>query len=148
MGGAKWQFWPADPQRPATHPVTFVDASTEQGRIELEFTQRVMNDFTGARARDMAMPHGLLDICFTVPEYERRGVATALVRWGLDRCDAEGWVGFTEASVRGAPVYERLGFQRGQHYRLRYDELGDYAKGMGDVEWIFMKRPAKDVESN
>lgn len=143
MGGAKWQLWPHDPQRASTHEITFINDSTEQGRIEKVFAQRVMDDFSGSRARNMAMPHGLLDICFTAPEYERKGVASALVNWGLRRIDAEGWPAFTEASIRGAPVYERLGFERKEHVKLRYDELGEYAKDMGDVEWIFMVRPGK-----
>lgn len=143
MGGAKWQLWPHDPHRPQTHPITFIDDSTEQGRIEKEYAQRVMDDFQGSRAKNMGMPHGLLDICFTAPEYERRGVASALVNWGLKKCDEEGWVAFTEASVRGAPVYERLGFEKKEAVKLRYDEMGEYAKNMGDIAWILMKRPAK-----
>lgn len=143
MGGAKWQLWPYDPQRPEVFQVTFVDDSTEQGKLELEFAQRVSDDFTRSRATNMALPHGLLDICFTTPEYERRGIASALVNWGLKRVDEEGWVAFTEASVRGAPVYERLGFEKKEEVRLRYDELGDYARGMGDAVWILMVRPAK-----
>lgn len=143
MGGAKWQFWPYDPKRSGIVPITFIDDSTEQGKTELAFAQKVMDDFMGRRARDMAMPHGLLDICYTVPEYERKGVASALVSWGLKRCDAEGWVAFTEASLRGWPVYERLGFEKKEEVRLRYDELGEYARGMEDVVWIFMVRPAR-----
>lgn len=146
MGGAKWQLWPYDPKRSGTAPVTFIDDSTEQGKIEREFAQKVMDAFQSRRARDMAMPHGLLDICYTVPGHERKGVASALVAWGLEKCDAEGWVAFTEASIRGWRVYERLGFERKELVSLRYDDLGEYAKGMGDVVWIFMIRPAKQKE--
>jgi GNAT superfamily N-acetyltransferase len=146
MGGAKWQFWPHDPKRPLTFPVDYVDDSTPEGKAERTFAQKVMDEFMGRRARDMAMSHGLLDLCFTVPEYERKGVASALVSWGLERTDREGWVAFTEASARGWPVYERLGFERKEVVRLRYDELGDYAQGMGDVVWTYMVRPARRKE--
>ena len=141
MGGANWQFWDRDPKRPAKVPVDWINSSTEEGKMELDFAQRVMDEFCGRRAKDMAMPHGLLHLCFTVPEYERKGVATALVAWGLKRVDEEKWVSFTEASPRGWPVYERLGFERKEVIRLRFDELGGYAKGLGDVVWTYMVRP-------
>ena len=153
MGGAKWQFWPSDPHRPLKVPVDYIDTSTPQGKAEQAFAQKVMDEFMGRRARDMAMPHGLLDLCYCVPKYERKGVASALVAWGLERCDREGWVAFTEASPRGWPVYERLGFEKREVVRLRFDDLiGDdegaldlqkYAKGMRDVVWTYMVRPAR-----
>ena len=146
MGGAKWQFWSHDPKRPRTVPVEYIDDSTPEGKAERAFAQKVMDEFMGRRARDMAMAHGLLDLCFTVPKYERKGVASALVNWGLERTDKEGWVTFTEASPRGGPVYERLGFERKEVVRLRYDELGEYAKGTGDVVWTYMVRPARRKE--
>ena len=146
MGGAQWLFWPHDPKYPASVPVDYIDESTPNGKAERAFAQKVMDEFMGRRARDMSMPHGLLHLCYTVPEYERKGVATALVEWGLERVDREGWVAFTEASPRGWPVYERLGFERKEVVRLRYDELGEYAKGQGDVVWTYMVKPATRKE--
>ena len=143
MGGAKWQFWPHDPQRPATAPISSSGESTPEVKAEQAFAQKVLDEFLSRRARDMAMPHGLLDLCYTVPKYERKGVASALVSWGLERCDKEGWIAFTEASPRGWPVYERLGFERKEVVKLRYDELGEYAKNLDDVVWTFMVRPAR-----
>lgn len=149
MGGAKWQFWPSDPHRPLTFPCDFAgDDVTDVGRQERAFAQKVMDEFQGRRAKDMACPHGLLDICFTTPEYERKGVATALVEWGLRIVDEQGWVAFTEASVRGEKVYHRLGFERVEEVRLRFDELGEVAKGKGDVVWMFMNRPARKVSES
>ena len=147
MGGAQWQLWPHDPKRPSTIEVNWIDDSTPVGRQERAFGQAIMDEFQGRRARDMAVPHGLLDICFTTPGYERRGVGSALVRWGLERVDKEGWVSFTEASERGTPVYERLGFQRREEVRLRFDGTSEVATGKGDVVWEFMVRPARGRNS-
>ncbi|KAK5069894.1 hypothetical protein LTR64_007924 [Lithohypha guttulata] len=144
MGGANWEFWSKDPKRSPNVPVDWIDTSTDYGKHEHAFAQKVMDEFMGRRARDMAMPHGLLHLCYTVPEYERKGVATALVAWGLERVDKEGWTAFTEASPRGWPVYERLGFERIERLVLRYDDLGEYAKGQGDVIWTYMVRPARN----
>lgn len=143
MGGAEWHFYSEGPNLPAKVIVDYIDDSTVQGKAELQFAQRVMDEFMFRRARDMNMPHGLLHLCFCVPEYERRGVATALVKWGLEKVDKEGWVAFTEASRRGRPVYEKLGFEPIEEVDLRFDKLGDYAKSLKPVHWTYMKRPSR-----
>lgn len=52
-----------------------------------------------------------LDICATDPAFQRRGVASALVRWGLEEARRRGIPDLTtEASRMGRHVYARLGF--------------------------------------
>ena len=143
MGGAKWTFFAATPKREEQLPeVTWIDDSTPDGKFDRTFTQAVMDEFNSRRFKHMACPHALLYICFTTPKYERRGVSTALVRWGIERADKEGWPCFTEASPRGTPVYARLDFQTREILSLRWDERGEAWKAKGDVRWTFMERPA------
>ncbi|KAI0482021.1 hypothetical protein GGR56DRAFT_684509 [Xylariaceae sp. FL0804] len=53
----------------------------------------------------------VLDICACDPAYQRRGAATALVRWGLDEARRRGIRdATTEGSSMGRHVYRRLGF--------------------------------------
>ncbi|KAI0817366.1 acyl-CoA N-acyltransferase [Xylaria sp. FL0064] len=53
-----------------------------------------------------------LDLCATHPGFQRRGVASALVRWGLEEARRRGIVyATTEASSMGRHVYARLGFR-------------------------------------
>lgn len=141
VGGAKWVFYSAAPERSETVNVTWIDDSTAKGKLEREFAQAVMDEFHGRRVRYMAGPHALLNICYTSPGYERRGVASALVEWGMERADKEGWRCFTEASPRGTPVYARLGFKTREDVSLRWDERGDFWKQKGNVRWTFMERP-------
>ena len=149
MGGAKWVFFASTPKRKEKLPeVKWIDDSTPEGKFERNFTQAVMNDFNSRRFEHMACPHALLHICFTTPSYERRGVSTALVRWGVERADKEGWPCFTEASPRGTPVYARLGFQTRETLSLRWDERGEAWKAKGDVRWTFMERPAASTGKN
>ncbi|KAI0600109.1 hypothetical protein F4775DRAFT_548050 [Biscogniauxia sp. FL1348] len=55
----------------------------------------------------------VLDLCATHPAFQRRGVASALVRWGLAEARRRGIrEAVTEASSMGRLVYERLGFRR------------------------------------
>lgn len=64
----------------------------------------------------------VLDLCVTDPPYQRRGVAEALVRFGLAEARRRGGLEcVTEASVMGRGLYKRLGFR---------------AEGDGrDIEW-------------
>ncbi|KAI0972634.1 acyl-CoA N-acyltransferase [Xylaria arbuscula] len=53
-----------------------------------------------------------LDLCVTHPAFQRRGVASRLVQWGLDEAQRRGIVyATTEASSMGRHVYARLGFR-------------------------------------
>jgi GNAT superfamily N-acetyltransferase len=142
MGGAQWQFWNVDPKRPAYVKVDWLDQTdSEDSKREQMFAQRVMDEFQGRRVDHMACPHALLHICFTAPRYERKGVATALVNWGLRRADEQHLRAFTEASPRGSPVYERLGFEVREYVSLKWEE--DWAAGKGNILWNFLERPAR-----
>jgi GNAT superfamily N-acetyltransferase len=54
----------------------------------------------------------ILDLCATHPSFQRRGVASRLVTWGLDEARRRGIPeATTEASSMGRHVYQRLGFR-------------------------------------
>ena len=54
----------------------------------------------------------ILDSCAVDPAFQRRGIATLLVRWGLDEAKRRGGLEcVTEASSMGRHVYLREGFQ-------------------------------------
>jgi GNAT superfamily N-acetyltransferase len=58
--------------------------------------------------------HWYLELVATRPESQRKGAAGMLLRWGLQRADAEGGAGveaYLEASPEGKPVYEHFGFR-------------------------------------
>lgn len=53
-----------------------------------------------------------LDLCVVHPDFQRRGIATKLVQWGLDEAKRRGGlVSCMEASPMGRPVYAKLGFK-------------------------------------
>lgn len=54
-----------------------------------------------------------LDLCAVHPDFQKRGLASRLVQWGIDdaRENREGIEPVLEASVMGRSVYKRLGFQ-------------------------------------
>ena len=52
-----------------------------------------------------------LEIVATIPEYQGRGAAGQLIRWGIARADELGLPCYLEANDVGRPMYERFGFR-------------------------------------
>ncbi|KAL7629022.1 hypothetical protein AAE478_000540 [Parahypoxylon ruwenzoriense] len=62
-----------------------------------------------------------LQLCAVEPAYQRRGIASKLVQWGLDEAQRRGGLeATTEASSMGRHVYARLGF-RGEGQDIEYE---------------------------
>lgn len=55
--------------------------------------------------------HYVLDTLVTLPNHERRGAGSMLVRWGTERADEAGVEAYLEASPMGAPMYAKHGFE-------------------------------------
>lgn len=51
-----------------------------------------------------------LSTIVTAPEAQRRGVGSALMRFGVDKADEEGWMSYLNASADGKALYERFNF--------------------------------------
>lgn len=86
--------------------------------------------------------HWYLETLATRKEYQGKGAAGQLLRWGLERADEDGVVTFLEASPEGKPIYEKYGFR--EMDRLVVDLKG---KGGGKLEEkefveVFMIREA------
>ncbi|KAK5102295.1 hypothetical protein LTR70_000080 [Exophiala xenobiotica] len=66
----------------------------------------------------------VLDLCVVHPDFQRRGIAGGLVRWGLDEAQRRGCLECTtEASSMGRHVYTKLGFrQEGGEIEFEVDE--------------------------
>lgn len=85
--------------------------------------------------------HWYLELLGTRPEFQGKGAAGMLMRWGLERADEEGVEAYLEASPDGKPIYEHFGFVAQEE--LVVDLEG---KGLGDKKFVevFMVRPVKD----
>ncbi|KYK59040.1 hypothetical protein DCS_00167 [Drechmeria coniospora] len=100
-----------------------LDASLRRRRIEV-----VKEKATAAPPAAM-----VLDLCAVDPAFQGRGIATKLVRWGLDEAQRRGGIeAITEASAMGRRVYQKLGFRQ-EGPEVRYDV---------DAEFADRKRPS------
>ncbi|KAM5344889.1 hypothetical protein ACJ41O_010751 [Fusarium nematophilum] len=85
-----------------------VDAWPASGELAVEFfgtMARGHRKFMGSRQ------HYYLECICTHRDWMGKGAGSLLVRWGVERADADGLLCFLEATVKGKPVYERFGFQ-------------------------------------
>ena len=78
--------------------------------------------------------HWYLELIVTRPEWQGKGAAGKLIRWGLERADEEGSVCYLEASPDGKPVYERFGWR--ERERLVVDLEGRDPCGTGEKEFV------------
>lgn len=76
----------------------------------------------------------------TAPKFQGQGIGSALIKWGLDRADAEGVEAYLEASPQALRLYEKLGFREAG--RLDTWIENERVKG----QWyrnVYMLRPAQ-----
>jgi GNAT superfamily N-acetyltransferase len=52
-----------------------------------------------------------LDVLYVHPNYQRRGIASDLLKWGFEKSEELGLPIYLEATAEGRPVYERYGFE-------------------------------------
>lgn len=73
-------------------------------------------------------PYFVLDTLVTLPQHERRGAGSMLIRWGCEKADEAGLEAYLEASPVGAPLYARHGFEPVAEMELDLRKWG--------VDWV------------
>lgn len=66
----------------------------------------------------------VLDTLVTLPQHERRGAGSMLIRWGCEKADEANVEAYLEASLMGAPVYARHGFEAVKEVSLDLTQWG------------------------
>jgi len=79
-----------------------------------------------------------LQLLATDPAYQRRGLASKLLKHVLDSADREGKKAYIEATLAGYPVYERLGWKVVDVVEIDLSKWG--GKGMGSNR-IMLREP-------
>ncbi|KAM0552023.1 hypothetical protein ACHAPJ_008133 [Fusarium lateritium] len=55
--------------------------------------------------------HWFLSTIATAKEAQRRGVGSALMKFGVERADEEGWMSYVNSSGEGKGLYEKFGYR-------------------------------------
>ncbi|ORY72128.1 acyl-CoA N-acyltransferase [Pseudomassariella vexata] len=91
-------------QKPAQLPFP-EDGDTELAKEFFETIAQKQEEHMGMRR------HWCLGLIGVKTEVQGRGAGGMLVKWGLDRADADGLEAYLVASPSGAPIYRRYGFE-------------------------------------
>ena len=60
----------------------------------------------------------------TSPKFQRRGLGSELVKYGLEKADRDGVVVYLSGSPMGVPLYRKLGFEEVGKLELNLEEFG------------------------
>ncbi|MCJ1236240.1 hypothetical protein MMC14_004218 [Varicellaria rhodocarpa] len=75
----------------------------------------------------------------THPKYERRGIGSRLVRWGIDKSEESEIPLYLESTEIGAPLYERFGFTEVDRLTLDVEKWAEFG-ARGTYSYHFMIR--------
>jgi GNAT superfamily N-acetyltransferase len=81
----------------------------------------------------------------TDPLHQKRGAATMLVQWGIERCKREGFLAYLESTMEAVSLYMKNGFTVGTEISLRIDG-SDESSSSKYEECACIFRPEKDSE--
>jgi len=133
---AEWHSYDADAKGDVMQ-LDFLEGTDE----EREYGRYLIDTFQARRREAIAattVPLMLLDSLATDPKYQRRGAASMLVQWGLDKADEIGGEAYLEATDVGKQVYEKLGFVALEQYSIPLPpKWADKAK----TQVYLMRRP-------
>ncbi|KAF2804581.1 uncharacterized protein BDZ99DRAFT_481054 [Mytilinidion resinicola] len=101
-----WVDAPQGPKHWATAPYY------AEGSVERECAEAILEDFVARRERyTHGHAHMILHDLNTDPDYERRGCASMLIKYGLEIADRLFIPVWVESSPMALPLYQRHGFE-------------------------------------
>lgn len=129
VAGARWRC--VKPQDPSATERTWEEVDQELGKSEpYEESDpqlfHALHDLFNDSKREILATRSyyVLDTLVTLPQHERRGAGSMLVRWGTERADEAGFEAYLEASPMGAPMYARHGFEPQKKVELDLTKYG------------------------
>ncbi|KAJ5902340.1 GNAT family acetyltransferase [Penicillium taxi] len=78
----------------------------------------------------------VLELLCVLPEYQRIGIGSALLKWGIEKADASNARIYLEATMEGVPAYLKHGWKIVEEIQLDYTECG----GEGSQKFALMIR--------
>ncbi|KAH9905774.1 putative GNAT family acetyltransferase [Xylariomycetidae sp. FL2044] len=130
-----------------SHPVKEGEDHIEPPWVWPEGTNlKVLNDWSKQmeEAEEKVLgstPSYHLSFIATDPSYLKRGAASLLLKWGVDRCGEEGVPAYLESTKEAAPFYEKHGFSAMHVLSLDLTTNGDgEARTYEEISFLFDPR--------
>lgn len=108
-----FSIWTVYNARPLQYPPDLPSPDYWPNALEAEYGHAIMLDLMRKRhdhIKSVANSIVHLNTLAVLPAYQRRGIATRLMEWGVDMADQLGFPCFVEATPAGRPLYQRCGF--------------------------------------
>ena len=130
IAGAKWRY--VKPKQEGAKERTWVEVEAAFANRSAPFDESdpamltALFDLFNNHKREILgnRPYYVLDTLVTLPQHERRGAGSMLVRWGCEKTDEAGVEAYVEASLMGAPMYARHGFEAVKEIELDLRNYG------------------------
>ncbi|KAL2068027.1 hypothetical protein VTL71DRAFT_16125 [Oculimacula yallundae] len=90
--------------------------------------------------------HWYLEIICTRPEYQGKGAGGKLLRWGIEKSDADRTETYLEASPDGLPIYEHLGFKEVERLVVELEGKKEGVLAEKEFVEVFMVRPIQKLK--
>ncbi|KAF9874036.1 GNAT family [Colletotrichum karsti] len=121
VAGGRWSIYEKDKPDPYEGHVPGEATWFPEGDPR-RIASLLLNQFLDSAVRNANRPHVFLNILFTIPEYRRRGAASLVMDWGVERADRRGLDVYIEATEKGKPLYEKYGLETIEENHLDVDE--------------------------
>jgi GNAT superfamily N-acetyltransferase len=130
VAGARWRY--VKPREEGTTETTTSEKTNESASRKEPYDESdpplfyALDDLFTHHKNDIleSRPYYALDTLVTLPQHERRGAGSMLVRWGCEKADDAGVEAYLEASPMGAPMYARHGFEEVRPIELDLRKYG------------------------
>ncbi|KAJ6118422.1 GNAT family acetyltransferase [Penicillium samsonianum] len=83
----------------------------------------------------------VLELLCVLPEYQRIGIGSAFLKWGIQKADASNARIYLEATMEGVPAYLKHGWKIVEEIQLDYTERG----GEGSQKFALMIREPQET---
>lgn len=80
----------------------------------------------------------VLDLLATLPEYQRRGFGSAILKWGIEKADASQLRIFLEGTPEGVPIYLKYGWKILEEVVMDYTPFGSVGQ---ETFFLMMRDP-------
>lgn len=136
VGGALWKLNKTNPYETAQDEEAYWHPPGSQR----EYANQVLEQYEATRSQLARRPHVYLNIIWTHPDHQRRGIGSQLLEWGIAKASEMGVEMWLNAWKYGRQLYEKHGFVTIEHH-LTQPQAAD-----PDEAWKRCEKEFTDLE--